>query len=120
MTNAGGIDKPGLYGVFQKGDDWKQSLNRKAAHKALDIAEDMPINVRNERHGMGWKELLAIGLLGMAGLGTTGGGLLGLGGLAYLLAKQKPPVAEAPAEFTDTDTDTQYEFSISSGRKPAP
>lgn len=108
--------KAGLYDNYEKAQDWQQELKKQVSHKALDIPADMPINVRNERNGMGWKELLAVGLLGMLGIGTGTGVLAGLGGLAYMMM-QRPDQVAAPVADTETDTDTRYEFSISSGRK---
>ena len=118
MSANGEIDKKFLYGKFESGQEWQNTLNRKAAHKALDIPEDMPITVH--KNGLGWKELLAIGAMGMLGLGTGVGGLAGVGGLMYLLNKPAAAPAAAanpPPISTDTDTDTQYDFDISTGRR---
>jgi hypothetical protein len=79
VTNAD-IDKDFLYGVFQAGEKWRQVLSRKAAYKALDIADDdMNINCNNvtnvspptepETSRLGTVAKLAIGL-GLVGTGT--------------------------------------------------
>ena len=60
MPNSSGVDKEGLYGKFQNGEERQTRLYLKAAHKALDIADDnMHINASNR--GIGWKELAVVG-----------------------------------------------------------
>lgn len=62
------IDKDFLYGKYQATADWRDKLHRKLAHKSLDIAEDEDVYVNNSKTGLGWKELLVLGLMTLAGL----------------------------------------------------
>lgn len=61
------IDKGLLYGRFQAGEDWQGKLHRKAAHKALDIADDdmhisAPRTNTINHHGTGPLALAGIAL----------------------------------------------------------
>jgi hypothetical protein len=56
-----------LYGRYQRGEDWWNRLHKKAAHKALDIPMDEDLHVNNSRNGWGWRELLVLGGLALAG-----------------------------------------------------
>ena len=50
------------YAHWLSQEQWKQALHRRAAHKALDIAEEPDdVNVNHQRwSGLGWKELAVI------------------------------------------------------------
>jgi len=89
MTNSAPVDKDHLYGEFQRGQQWRDKLSRKLAHKAVDIPDDeMNLNVRN---GWGWKELLAAGGIAVA--------------TAYFATRQpEPPSSPAVAPVEDRDT----------------
>lgn len=62
------VDKEEQYGEFMKQERWKNRLSRKLAHKAVDIADDDPMNNVGNKSGMGWKELAVIGAIVMGGL----------------------------------------------------
>ena len=105
-SNQPPVDKELLYGKFQQTEDWQDKLNRKLAHKALDIRDADDMNVTNHTsNGMGWKELGAIGLMIFGG----GFGLANLADLARPDPAPDPPPAAA-AEDTDTDHVNVLEF----------
>lgn len=93
-STADAPDKNLLYGWWFKSRDWQDSLHKKAAHKALDIPEDMGdiTSTKQVQSGMGWKELVAIGAMGLGG--------------AYMLKDDpatpaaSPPAATAPVDVT--------------------
>lgn len=87
------VDKDQLYGKFQGPKDWRDKLARALSYKAVDIAEDDPVNI-NVRHGFGWKEILAVGTLGLGGWS------------AWLFSNQPPPPAPAvtPPPVVHRDT----------------
>lgn len=64
------IDKEALYGKFQGHQDKKNRLGLKAAHKALDIADDDMNITANKTTGIG--TLGAIGIALAAGLPMAG------------------------------------------------
>lgn len=64
------IDKQQLYGVFERGREWRESLWKKVLHKSLDIGEDDMGDVNAPKttsisNGLGWRELAVLGLLGL-------------------------------------------------------
>jgi hypothetical protein len=85
--------------------DWKDALHKKAAHKSLDIPDDMgDINAPKtmvSNNGLGFRELLAIGALG-------------LGGFYMLGDRGQEPSAQPvpPPAAVDTDTDTSTEIFL--------
>ncbi len=91
-------DKGYLYGVFERWNanrlDWQGKLERRAAHKALDIPLEDEVFVQANKSGLGWKELLVVGLIGLAA--------------AYVFTKPATHVDTKPATHVDNDTDTQY------------
>lgn len=97
MVNSVPIDKDQLYGEFQRGQRWRDKLSRKVAHKALDIADDDEMNV-NVRNGMGWKELLAAGVV--AAVAT------------YFITRQEPPPEPASVVAPVEDRDTTRRIEI--------
>ena len=65
---AANIDKQALYGWWHKAQEWQDKLHRKAAHKALDIEDDVSVNSTTQTNsGIGWKELAVIGAILLAG-----------------------------------------------------
>ena len=106
------IDKQALWGDFRDAErqnrEWREKLANKAAHKALDIPLDGPglgVNVtKNESTGISWKEIAAVGGLGL-------GGLLGWNALHDRPQPTPPaPVVQPAPNFKDTDTDTKYDL----------
>ncbi len=86
--------KAGLYDEYNKGQEWKRSLQRKVTHKALDIPDDdVDINVNNSTTNSGRALLLAV----LAGALGAGGPMLG-----YLLSRPATNVAPQtqPADTT--------------------
>ena len=78
------VSKELLYGKFEAGQEKKEKLALKAAHKALDIADDgmnITATTHNTKQGIN-----ALGLLGATALPTVV-----LGGLALYLASQGQP-----------------------------
>lgn len=117
MADSQMIDKDYLYGKFQSSVDrevaareeaqlWRERVAEMAARKALDLPIDRNspglntgINVHNGVK-FGWKELLAIGGLGIAGMGTY----------LHYTQPQTPTVIEQPkVDHVDTDTDTSFD-----------
>ena len=93
MSSSSGVNKEELYGEFLRGQRWRERLGRRAAHKALDIADDEEMNI-NVRQGLGVKEMIALAVLIVGSLF----------GWRFL---NRPP---DPAAATDTDTVTVLEF----------
>lgn len=63
------VDKRALYGWWFKHSAWRDDLDKRMAHKALDIPETEDMQNVGNRNGMTWRELLAIGALLLAGGG---------------------------------------------------
>ena len=84
LDNPSDVHLPWFWTLWRRNQTWRDDLAKRAAHKALDIPEDMGVNVTHQTAtGIGWKELVALGLMGAAGAGG-----------AYLLtAKDAPPAA---------------------------
>ncbi len=95
------VDKQALYGEFIAGQKWRQKLAEKLTYKAVDVPEDVGVQISNTR-GFGWKEIVAAGVFGLSGLIATGGMILG--GLwmfnqskpAPVVPPVVPPVQAAP------------------------
>ena len=73
-SGSTGIDKQALYGDYRDHERlrlwWQGRLHRKATHKALDIPDDEDMNIStSSTSGLGWKELLSIGTIGLVGIG---------------------------------------------------
>ncbi len=83
------------YELWEASQRWRQDLFRRATHKALDIPED-DVNI-NTKSGMGWKELLVIGVIL----------LTGMGGVGWLL-KDKTPAPPANMSVSDTAYDVLF------------
>ena len=60
-----GIDDDALYGEWLGKLRWQDALEKKLAHKSLNIPEEMAVNADNRQYtqGMTWKDILALGLL---------------------------------------------------------
>jgi len=87
-------NKDHLYGRYQRQEDWRNNLHRKVAHKSLDIPETEDVNVDNSRHGIGMKELIAIGAMVI-------GGPLAYAAFTQFMKpepEQKPPVSVGPVD----------------------
>jgi len=92
-------DKDHLYGRYQRQEDWRNNLHRKVAHKSLDIPETDDVNVDNSRHGIGMKELIAIGAMVI-------GGPLAYAAFTQFMkpeSDQKPPVSSGPVVLVHQD-----------------
>ena len=85
---------------------WRQQLERRVLHKALDIPEDDGTKV-TQVSGVGWKEILAAGAV-LTGMGYVASGLIGGADTPT------PPAVTAPTVDTDTDTGI-----TGIGRRPA-
>lgn len=81
MSDSPEIDKEQLYGEFLRPSRWKDNLERKAAHKALDIPEDDQTEIKVDKSvkGIGAKGLVAVALaMGVPGVGVAYMGLQAL------------------------------------------
>lgn len=104
-------DQPLIYDCFEQGQSdrrdrmmWRNNLEKKATHKALDIPLDDDMGDTNIRTGMGWKELAVIGSLLVAGIGGS-----------YMLNRPSIPVPVPPVVQPvdpSVDTDTQYNLKF--------
>lgn len=92
------IDKNKLWGWWYKDKQWQSDLHRKASHKALDIPEEMGdiTSTTSTQTGMGWKELVALGGLG-------------LGGLYVMNDGKKEYVTPPPTPAATAPADSEYE-----------
>lgn len=59
------IDKEQLYGEYMARERWRDKLQRKASHKALDILDSDGTNIIN---GISGKHLLGVGAMVLAGV----------------------------------------------------
>lgn len=91
-----------LYGRYQKMEDWKNGLHKKATHKALDIPMEEAVNVDNSRVGLGWKELAVIAATGLGGL---------------WLYDQRTTEAPAPTQVAPVDSEYDVMFYDADGNK---
>ena len=94
------IDKKALYGRFQDGQDRRQKFALKAAHKALDIAED-DVQITTTQSGFGWKELAVIGAIGL--------------GVAWMFNQKEPAPVVPPAQTSPADADYEIRFYDEAG-----
>lgn len=88
------------YGRWAENEAWKQRLQRRGCHKALDIAEEMDFkqDIDNSRQtGMGWKELAVIGAM-----------LLGAGGMSLLGIKMFSDDNNVPQQTQQTTPNQEY------------
>lgn len=108
------IDKQYAYGDYRDAEKanwmWREKLAEKVAHKSVDIPMDNQMAIQADNRttnvqGMGWKELAAIGALGL-------GGILGYGAVTKPTIVQPPAAAVAPAapQQNFNDTDTKYDI----------
>jgi len=97
------IDKPGLYGKFQKANDWQNNLSRKLAHKSLDIADDMDVNVQNTKSGIGWRELAVAAVTGLAAFGM------------WQYSQQPTPPADPVEHASPVDSEYEVRFYDADG-----
>lgn len=67
---SSGIDKQGLWGWWHDSLQWKDKLQKRAVHKALDIPESEEMQNVGNKIGMGWKELAVIGAILLGGYGS--------------------------------------------------
>lgn len=91
MSDPARIDKDLLYGDFRAAEKRRQDLAMRAAHKALDLADDpMHIEANRTTNGVGAKGLVGAALA--AGLPTAG-----LAGLLLMRQPQAaPPARDEP------------------------
>ena len=82
--------------------DWKDRLYKQAAHKALDIPDEMgDINAPKtmvSHNGISPWAIVALGALGLGG--------------AWMFKQPTPQPAPQPPAVTDTDTDTLTEMYL--------
>jgi hypothetical protein len=72
--NSSDIDKQSLYGEWLRNSRWRDALNKKLAHKSLDIPDPDEMHVDNSRRGLDWKGVAVIvaGALGAAAIAVSG------------------------------------------------
>ena len=78
------VDKELLYGKFQAGEDRRDRLAYRAAHKALDMAYEEDMNINASKTGIG-----ALGIAGIVAAASICPFILGLS----MLLKSAPPAA---------------------------
>lgn len=87
----GELNKQNLYGEWLRGEKWKRRLQKATAHKAMDIAEEEPVEVNvNKSTGIS-----TAGLLGAVGLITIGNAILGA---AFLFRQSAPAPQVVPPQ----------------------
>jgi hypothetical protein len=121
------IDKQNLYGRYMAQEDvdnalanaektWRDKLNRKMYHKALDIPDTDPtgddLNVDNRKSttvsGMDWKHLAIIAATGLGGMG-----LYRLGGNAQpATPPAAPPAVVSPSGQGSYKTEIEIRDAI--------
>lgn len=87
------IDKEQLYGEYMARVRWRDKLQRKASHKALDVPDGDGTNIIN---GISGKHLLGVGALVLAGL-------LGWRGLDRLQSQGVSPSVPVPSQAQEYD-----------------
>lgn len=97
------VDKQTIHGWWLRQALWRDDLDRRLSHKALDIPEQEPMENVGNRSGMTWRELLAIGALLL-----TGGGM-------YQILNQQTVKAPAPA-VDPVDSEYEIRFYDQDGR----
>lgn len=103
---------------WRAANTWRDRLHQRAAHKALDIPEDMTVNA-NQSSGLGWRELLAIGAT-LAGLGWIGKDIIRPpatppAAAPVIVAPPEPPRVSITTEATKPRS---YELDVSTGKLP--
>lgn len=97
-------DKQTLYGWWYKNAAWRDNLDRRMAHKALDIPDDEAMQNVGNRIGMDWK-----------GLAVVIAGLLGAGGLTGHFLQPSPTPASPPAAVAPADSAYEVRFYDADG-----
>lgn len=93
----------GLWPLWFKQQEWRQKLERKATHKALDIPDD-DMNITQTKVGIGTAG--AIGIAAAVGLPS----MAAVGIMAWALLKEKSaPTAPTPTTPSVEVPDTEYE-----------
>lgn len=91
LPGSTGINKDALYGTYLAQEKWKNSLNKKMTHKALDIPLDDDVNITQTKTGISTAG--ALGIAAMVGIPP-------LAILGYMLlnkeAPQLPPLPIIP------------------------
>ncbi len=111
--NGTDIDKMALWGEFiqaERNAQWREKAAEKYTYKVLDMAPDPPeLNIapttdnrQQHNNGIGWKELAAIGGIGIAGL-------FGINAMNKPEQPPAPVVQPAPVD-KDTDTDSSVKL----------
>lgn len=117
--NGTGIDKDAHYGRFQKHQDRKNNLAIKAAHKALDIADDdMNITATTNNHkGSGIGTLGAMGIAAVAGLAPVLA-IWGMGGMPGIpkALPQVPVMTQPAAQQLDSEWDVEELLADANGK----
>lgn len=97
-------DKDYLYGRYQKDEDWRNELDKKLRHKALDIPmsdDDMKVrNTTTTTQGTGWKEM-AVLIAGLVG-----------GGAVLSNMNNKPVVVPATPAVVQPQTPVERQYLI--------
>jgi hypothetical protein len=97
------ISKDLLYGQYQKVRDAQQRLAMSAAHKALDMSEDMNVTSNKTVNGLGAKAIIGILLAAGIPAGIVGGAYLARPSEAKLHEVPGVVAPSAPAERTAYD-----------------
>lgn len=92
----------GLWPLWFKQQEWRQKLERKATHKALDIPDD-DMNITQTKVGIGTAG--ALGIAAAAGLPS----MAAVGVLAWALLRDKGEPTPPPTPPAVDVADTEYE-----------
>lgn len=93
---------PWAWSLWRNHMTWKNDLDRKAAHKALGLPEDMNISADNRRSGLGWKEMAVLAAAG-------------LGGWHMYNQSQQPPIPQQAIQQGPVDTEYEVRFYDADG-----
>jgi len=108
-SSTGSVDREALYGEYLRNARWRDDLNRRFTHKALDLPlDDMQIHV-NRENGIGWRELAVLGVFLV-----LAAWLLGTWFHATPAPSQPPPAIERE-NLQSPDTNSWFELRLKEG-----
>ena len=99
------ISKDFLYGRYHAGEERRQKLAMKAAHKALDIPDDDDMQIKADRttvNGVGAKGLIGVAL-------AAGLPIAALSGALLLRPQATPAVTQPPPVVKEFDAVTEQQ-----------
>lgn len=97
------VNQRGIWPLWTRQQEWRQKLERKATHKALDIPDD-DMNITNTKTGISTGG--AIGIAAAAGIPSLAAAAIL--GFALLKDKSEPPKAVDPVTVNDTEYEVLF------------